>query len=82
MDRRSAKFVSISDLLSALNPAKVYVSSIYIGVGAGGVISRVLPDRMGRSSRPASGMLVVDLGIDLPLSPFVKDFVENFEDKR
>jgi len=37
---------------------------------------------MGRSSRPASGMLVVDLGIDLPLSPFVKDFVENFEDKR
>jgi len=37
---------------------------------------------MGRSSRPASGTLVVDLGIDLPLSPFVKDFVENFEDKR
>jgi len=53
MDRRSAKFVSISDLLSALNPAKVYVSSIYIGVGAGGVISRVLPECVGLPARQA-----------------------------
>ena len=53
MDRRSAKFASISDLLSALNPAKVYVSSIYIGVGAGRVISRVLPEWVGLPARQA-----------------------------